>query len=95
MSNSSKFAKKFCIKRSNSPLSKDSMAKRQLQKVVGELRGAVKSHDRQADMIEKHSHNLKKGGIDGKPCWKGYGIPSNGPKTKMKGGKRVDNCVEM
>ena len=91
MSNSSKFAKKFCIKRSNSPLSKDSMAKRQLQKVVGELRGAVKSHDRQADMIEKHSHNLKKGGIDGKPCWKGYKLQG----TKMKGGKEVDNCVKM
>ena len=68
---------------------------KELEEIEGELRGAVKSHDRQADMIEKHSHNLKKGGIDGKPCWKGYGIPSNGPKTKMKGGKRVDNCIEM
>ena len=31
-------------------------------------------------------------GIDGKPCWKGFDIPKSGPKTKMKGGKRVDNC---
>ena len=33
----------------------------------------------------------KKKGLDGKACWKGYkqmGI-------KMKGGKRVDNCVKM
>tara|TARA_R110002020_G_scaffold32271_2_gene99430 strand:- start:208 stop:585 length:378 start_codon:yes stop_codon:yes gene_type:complete len=30
-------------------------------------------------------------GIDGKACWKGYKLQG----TKMKGGKRVDNCVKM
>jgi|TARA_R100000084_G_scaffold88172_1_gene42387 hypothetical protein len=37
----------------------------------------------------------KKKGLDGKACWKGFDIPKNGPKTKMKGGKKVDNCVKM
>ena len=35
----------------------------------------------------------KEKGLDGKACWKGYKIGS--PKTKMKGGKRVDNCVPV
>ena len=30
-------------------------------------------------------------GMDGKACWKGYKLQG----TKMKGGKRVDNCVKM
>ena len=30
-------------------------------------------------------------GLDGKACWKGYKLQG----TKMKGGKRVDNCVKM
>ena len=29
-------------------------------------------------------------GMDGKACWKGYTLRG----TKMKGGKRVDNCVK-
>ena len=29
-------------------------------------------------------------GMDGKACWKGYSLEG----TKMKGGKRVDNCVK-
>ena len=29
-------------------------------------------------------------GLDGKACWKGYKLAG----TKMKGGKRVDNCVK-
>ena len=29
-------------------------------------------------------------GMDGKACWKGYSLRG----TKMKGGQRVDNCVE-
>jgi hypothetical protein len=33
----------------------------------------------------------KKKGLDGKACWKGYRLAG----TKMKGGKRVDNCVPM
>ena len=32
----------------------------------------------------------KKKGLDGKACWKGYKLAG----TKMKGGKRVDNCVK-
>ena len=32
----------------------------------------------------------KKKGMDGKACWKGYSLRG----TKMKGGKRVDNCVK-
>ena len=34
--------------------------------------------------------NEKKKGLDGKACWKGYKLQG----TKMKGGKRVDNCVK-
>src|SRR6056300_387314 len=30
-------------------------------------------------------------GLDGKRCWKGYRRQG----TKMKGGKRVDNCVKV
>jgi hypothetical protein len=33
----------------------------------------------------------KKKGLDGKACWKGYRRMG----TKMKGGKRVDNCVKV
>jgi hypothetical protein len=33
----------------------------------------------------------KQKGVDGKVCWKGYKRMG----TKMKGGKRVDNCVKM
>ena len=33
----------------------------------------------------------KQKGLDGKACWKGYKRVG----TKMKGGKRVDNCVKM
>ena len=33
----------------------------------------------------------KQKGVDGKACWKGYRREG----TKMKGGKRVDNCVKV
>ena len=33
----------------------------------------------------------KKKGLDGKACWDGYKLQG----TKMKGGKRVDNCVKI
>jgi hypothetical protein len=33
----------------------------------------------------------KQKGVDGKVCWKGYKRMG----TKMKGGKRVDNCVPI
>ena len=37
----------------------------------------------------------KKKGVDGKECWAGYDIPKDGPQTKQKGGKTVDNCKKM
>ena len=36
-------------------------------------------------------NEAKKKGLDGKECWDGYKQMG----TKMKGGKRVDNCVKM
>jgi len=33
----------------------------------------------------------KKKGLDGKACWKGYKLAG----TKMKSGRRVDNCVPI
>jgi hypothetical protein len=42
--------------------------------------------------IKENFADGKEKGLDGKACWKGYKIGS--PKTKMKGGKRVDNCVK-
>ena len=77
------------------------MKYKNLKDVVGQLRSAVVAHGKQADIIEKHIDKMdspvkaKAEGVDGIACWKGYGIPKNGPKTKMKGGKRVDNCVKM
>ena len=68
-----------------------------LDKVVDELRGAVKAHGKQADTIEKHIEDMedspmkKAKGMDGKACWKGYKLQG----TKKKGGKTVDNCVKM
>ena len=35
--------------------------------------------------------NYVQKGMDGKACWEGYKLQG----TKMKGGKRVDNCVKM
>ncbi len=73
-----------------------------LKQVEEELRGAVKAHGKQADIVEAQDDHMesksplaKAKGIDGIPCWKGYGIPKEGPKTKMKGGKQVDNCKTL
>jgi hypothetical protein len=33
----------------------------------------------------------KKKGMDGKACWKGYKLQG----TKIKNGKKVDNCVKI
>ena len=42
--------------------------------------------------IERPEENEEKQkGVDGKACWKGYRREG----TKMKGGKRVDNCVKV
>ena len=73
------------------------MKYKNLHGVVDELRNAVKAHGKQADTIEKHIDKMedspmkKAKGLDGKACWKGYKLQG----TKMKGGKRVDNCVKM
>jgi len=73
------------------------MKYKNLHGVVDELRNAVKAHGKQADTIEKHIDEMedspmkKAKGLDGKACWKGYKLQG----TKMKGGKRVDNCVKM
>jgi hypothetical protein len=40
---------------------------------------------------EAQINEEKKKGLDGKACWKGYRYAG----TKMKGGKRVDNCVKV
>jgi hypothetical protein len=77
------------------------MKYKNLHGVVDELRNAVKAHGKQADTIEKHIDEMKntpmkkEKGLDGKACWKGFGIPKDGPKTKMKGGKQVDNCKPL
>ena len=45
-------------------------------------------------LLYKDESPLKAGkakGIDGKACWKGYKLQG----TKMKGGRKVDNCVKM
>lgn len=41
-------------------------------------------------IFEKKNAAGKEQGLDGKACWKGYKQVG----TKMKGGKRVDNCVK-
>jgi hypothetical protein len=41
-------------------------------------------------VFEKKNAAGKEQGLDGKACWKGYRQAG----TKMKGGKRVDNCVK-
>ena len=73
------------------------MKYKNLEEVVGQLRSAVVAHGKQADTIEKHIDEMespvkagKAKGMDGKACWKGYSLRG----TKMKGGKRVDNCVK-
>ena len=41
--------------------------------------------------FEGYLEEEKQKGLDGKACWKGYKRMG----TKMKGGKRVDNCVKV
>ena len=43
-----------------------------------------------ASKAENSPAKAKAKGMDGKACWKGYSLRG----TKMKGGKRVDNCVK-
>jgi hypothetical protein len=48
------------------------------------------SYTFELDGVEYVFEAEKKKGLDGKACWKGYKQMG----TKMKGGKRVDNCVK-
>ena len=72
------------------------MKYKNLKEVVKQLNSAVVAHGKQAKTIKKHISKMedspmkKKKGLDGKACWKGYSLRG----TKMKGGKRVDNCVK-
>ena len=43
------------------------------------------------NIIRETLEEEKKKGLDGKACWDGYKLQG----TKMKGGKRVDNCVPI
>lgn len=40
---------------------------------------------------EEDGEDKKQKGLDGKACWEGYRLEG----TKMKGGRRVDNCVKV
>ena len=72
------------------------MKYKNLEEVVEQLNSAVVAHGKQAKTIQKHIDEMespakaKEKGMDGKACWKGYSLRG----TKMKGGKKVDNCVE-
>ena len=45
----------------------------------------------EVEEVEVFEKRGKKKGMDGKACWKGFKLQG----TKMKGGKRVDNCVKV
>jgi len=66
------------------------MKYKNLQGVVDELRGAVKAHGKQADIVEKHIDKMEDGPMKKKgPCWKDYEMIG----MKKKGGRTVPNCV--
>ena len=73
------------------------MKYKNLEEIVKQLHGASKMHKQQAKKLDKHIDEMqspmkaKAKGLDGKACWKGYKLEG----TKMKGGKRVDNCVKI
>jgi len=58
------------------------------------LTGTMKRPARAGDLVGGEGQSInteeKQKGLDGKACWKGYRRMG----TKMKGGKRVDNCVK-
>ena len=72
------------------------MKYKNLEEVVEQLNSAVVAHGKQAKTIQKHIDEMespakaKEKGMDGKACWKGDSLRG----TKMKGGKKVDNCVK-
>jgi len=53
---------------------------------AGQLKGTDKRPARAGDLVGEE----KQKGLDGKACWKGYKRMG----TKIKGGKKVDNCVK-
>ena len=59
------------------------------------LTGKMKRPARAGDLVGGEGQSInteeKQKGLDGKACWKGYRRMG----TKMKGGKRVDNCVKV
>ena len=83
------------------------MNEKKMKEISSQLKKASNMHAGQArkidSMLKMRSSALpgmakymktpleKKKGKDGKACWKGYKLQG----TKMKGGKRVDNCVKM
>jgi len=72
------------------------MKYKNLEEVVEQLNSAVVAHGKQAKTIQKNINDMespakaKEKGMDGKACWEGYSLRG----TKMKGGKKVDNCVK-
>ena len=72
--------------------------KKDLKKVVGELKNASKMHLKQSKTIKQHIKDMetpikfasafKKKKMKN-PCWKGYVAYG----MKKKGGKKVPNCV--
>ena len=57
----------------------------------GKKRRLRKEGEVEIEEVEVFEKRGKKKGMDGKACWKGYKLQG----TKMKGGKRVDNCVKV
>ncbi len=57
---------------------------------IGHVIGVGKMNKQQEAKSRAQGHQKKKG-LDGKACWDGYKLAG----TKMKGGKKVDNCVKM
>lgn len=55
----------------------------------GLLRAKASSDEEENE--KEDGENEKQKGLDGKACWKGYRLAG----TKMKGGRRVDNCVKV
>ena len=74
-------ALKALIKASNT-------SKKDLKTQLSKMKGVAQHQD--GDYISTPI-NEKKKGLDGKACWDGYKLQG----TKMKNGKRVDNCVKM
>jgi hypothetical protein len=63
-------------------------SKKDLKTQLSKMKGVAQHQD--GDYISTPI-NEKKKGLDGKACWDGYKLQG----TKMKNGKRVDNCVKM